>query len=124
MEANKMTEIIEKKPESLEEIKLKTTYKVNPHYYTDFDYKSREISIEIHLPGVPKKNIKLRILPKFWYLKAFREEEKSKADYTVKEYFPIEINPDSTKAEFKNGLLKFTAKIKNPLDDAIEIKLK
>jgi len=117
-------EVVEQKESktSKREEHLKT-YRIHPTYYSDLDYDTRTITYEVHLPGVDKENVSLKVLPEFWNMEATRKERKSQAFYTLSRYFPYEVDPNSVKATFENGLLKFTVSLKDPLADAVDIKL-
>jgi HSP20 family protein len=99
------------------------TYRIHPTYYSDLDYDTRTISYEVHLPGVDKENVSLKVLPDLWNMEATRKEKKSQAFYTLSRYFPYEVDPNSVKASYEHGLLKFTVTLKDPLADAVDIKL-
>lgn len=95
------------------------TYRVRPNIYSSFDSKTGEFEYEVHLPGVNKKDVKLRVLPTLFDLKARRDQIL----FTETEYFPYEIDVNAIEAKYENGLLRMHGKLKNPLDDAVEIKL-
>jgi HSP20 family molecular chaperone IbpA len=111
---NKM---IEKKEEK------KAVYRVTPRWYGELDRKNKQFNFEVHLPGVDKDKVTLKVLPELMHLEATREEESSKAIYTLTRYFSYEVDPDSIDAKCTNGLLKFSINIKDPLSDAVDIKL-
>jgi len=100
----------------------KTTmqYRMIPDHYTNINSITGEWEIEIHLPGIKKEEINLRVLPDLFDLQAKRTEQNL---YCLTEYFPYEISPDSIQAKYENGLLRIKGKIKDPLDKAFEIKI-
>jgi len=98
----------------------KMRYRITPTIYSVFDPKSGELRLEIHLPGVKKENIRLKVLSDLYDLTATRDES---AFYASSEYFPYDIVPDTLQAQYENGLLQMKAKVKNPLDEAIQIKI-
>ena len=116
-----MTEsIIENKNDAMQEkIEQEIRYKIRPKRFFNFDAEEKEWELEIHLPGVQKSEIKLKILPNLYDLKAYRGE----ALYSLTQYFPWNIETDSVKAEYKNGLLIVSGKIRDPMADAVPIKL-
>jgi len=95
-------------------------YRIRPRYYTNFDYAKGAFEYEVQLPGVAKDHVKLRILPELYDLHAQRDEH---GVFTLTEYFPYEIDPDSVEAKYENGLLKFHGKVKDPMKGAVDIKL-
>ena len=75
--------------------------------------------IEIHLPGVEKSEIKLKFLKDAYIMEARR----GKALYKLSEYVPFEIDKDSISANYENGLLEISGKIKDPMAEAVDIAL-
>jgi len=118
----KKTDLTVKKNEVMEEKKLKgdeTWYQIRPTYYSNFNSDEREFECEVHLPGVNKDDVKLRVLPELFDIKAKREHVL----FTLTEYFPCELDVNSIHAKYENGLLRMKAKIRDPLEDAIDIPL-
>ncbi|MHA1767797.1 MAG: Hsp20/alpha crystallin family protein [Promethearchaeota archaeon] len=115
--------IVEKKNEAIEEKKEekeeKIKYRIRPTRYFSFDAEKKEWELEIHLPGVKKADIKFRVLPNLYDLKAQRGE----ALYSLTQYFPWDIDTNSVKANYENGLLIVNGKIRDPMADAVSIKL-
>ena len=116
-----MTEsIVEKKSEAIQEnADQEIRYRIRPRRYFNFDAEDKEWNLEIHLPGVEKSEIKLRILPNLYDLKAYRGEVM----YSLTQYFPWNIENESVKADYENGLLMISGKMRDPMADAIPIKL-
>ena len=100
-----------------EQPKLK--YKIRPKRYINYDCADNTWEMEFHLPGVPKNQGKFKILKDAYSLEAVRDQ----ALYTSNEYVPFEIDVNTVKAEYNDGLLYVSGKIKDPLADAVEIKL-
>ncbi len=126
----KKTDLTVKKSEAIEEKKTgvmeekkskgdETWYQIRPTYYSNFNSDEREFECEIHLPGVKKDDVKLRVLPELFDVKAKREHVL----FTLTEYFPCELDVNSIKAKYENGLLQLKAKIRDPLEDAVDIPL-
>lgn len=118
----KKTDLAVKKYEKLDEKKLtgdETWYQIRPTYYSNFNSDQREFECEIHLPGVKKDDVKLRVLPELFDVKAKREHVL----FTLTEYFPCELDVNSIQAKYENGLLQLKARIRDPLEDAVEIPL-
>ncbi len=116
-----MTEsIVEKKSEVIQEhVDQEIRYRIRPKRYFNFDAENKEFTLEVHLPGVEKSEIKLRILPNLYDLKAYRGEVM----YSLTQYFPWNIEAESVKADYENGLLIISGKIRDPMADAVPIKL-
>ncbi|MEX2681623.1 MAG: Hsp20/alpha crystallin family protein [Candidatus Sigynarchaeota archaeon] len=109
----KETSIVEKKAD--EEI----YWRIRPYYSADFDCETGEYNARVELPGVPKENVRLRVLPDMFDLRATREHTQ----YLLTEYFPYEMDVNSIEAKYEHGLLLIKGKFKNPLDNAVDIKL-
>lgn len=116
-----MTESLESKKSTTiqEHDEPEIRYRIRPKRYFSFDAENKEWTLEVHLPGVQKSEIKLRILPNLYDLKAYRGE----ALYSLTQYFPWDIETESVKADYENGLLIVSGKIRDPMVDAVPIKL-
>jgi len=119
MEANNMaeTKIVESTPAAAQEAQVK--YHITPTHYLEFDDDGKEWTLEIHLPGVAKENIKFKALPDAYFLEARREV----ALYSVSEYFPFDVDVSSISGKYNDGLLIVKGKVKDPLAEAVNIKL-
>lgn len=117
----KMTEsIVEKKSEAIQEnVDQEIRYRIRPKRYFNFDAEDKEWTLEVHLPGVEKSEIKLRVLPNLYDLKAYRGEVM----YALTQYFPWNIETESVKADYQNGLLVVSGKIRDRMADSVSIKL-
>ncbi len=94
-------------------------YKITPMSYFNVESSKREWNLEIHLPGVDKSKIKFRVLPNYFDLEAIRDN----AHYSLSDHFPWEVDVDTVKGTYEEGLLYINGKIKNPMDDAYKIEL-
>jgi HSP20 family molecular chaperone IbpA len=97
----------------------KQYHKVFPKIYRHVDYKNNEVKLELSIPGVKEDDIDLRVRPTWFYLSAVRADESM--EYSANQSFGADIVPEKTKAEYFSGLLKITAIIRDPMDDAKEI---
>ncbi|NMC08289.1 MAG: Hsp20/alpha crystallin family protein [Candidatus Lokiarchaeota archaeon] len=95
-------------------------WRIRPYYSSDFDSETGEYHARVELPGVPKENVKLRVLPDLFDLRATREHTQ----YLLTEYFPYDMDVNSIEAKYEHGLLTIKGKFKDPLDSAVEISLK
>jgi len=115
--------VIEKQPEKMEEKKdtkeSTIQYHIRPSHYLDYDYDTNEFTLEVHIPGVAKSDIKIKFLQDAYSVEATRQN----ALYAVSEYLPFEVKVKSIKADYDNGLLRITGKIKDLLDEAYDIKI-
>lgn len=94
-------------------------WRIRPYYSSDFDSEAGEYNARVELPGVPKDQVKLRVLPEMFDLRATREHTQ----YLLTEYFPYELDINSIEAKYEHGLLLIKGKFKDPMDSAVEIKL-
>ena len=94
-------------------------YQITPTSHFDYDTKKKTWNLEVHLPGVDKAKVKFRVLPGYFDLEAVRDQ----ARYSLSGHFPWGVDVDSVSGSYENGRLYITGKVKNPLDDAFELKL-
>ena len=117
-----MTEIIEAPvtsvaPQEVEEPEFK--YRICPTSYFNFNPKTKQWTLEIHVPGVDKEKISLKVLPN----QVFFEGQRDAAMYTLSRYFPWKIDVDSVKGEYLNGLLNLTGKLADPMKNAVALTI-
>ena len=105
--------------ENQEENSEKIKYRIRPTRFVNYDCADKNWKIEFQIPGVKKENIDLKFLKNAYSLEA----KRGHALYRNSEYLPFEINPDSIEADYNNGLLSVKGKIRDPMEDAVEIKL-
>lgn len=84
----------------------------------DIEDKKSEIIVTTELPGIDKKDVKVKVEADRVEIRADRKEEKEekKKDFYRKERsyrgfykvfsLPAEVDPDKAKLKFENGLLK------------------
>jgi len=94
-------------------------YFIRPTHYFNYESEKREWNLEVHLPGVNKGDITAKFLPDAFLIEAIRDQAK----YRMYEYFPFEIDTDSVKASYENGLLYVSGKIQDPMAKAHTITL-
>ena len=111
--------------QAVEEVKHETPavdeikYRIRPRRYFDYSCKEKTWEIEVQIPGVEKNNIKLKFLKDAYVLEA----KRGKAIYKLSEYVPFEFDKDSISANYENGLLEISGKIKDPMAEAVDIKI-
>ncbi len=94
-------------------------YRIRPTRYVNYDCANKSWDLEFHLPGVKKEDIDLKFINNAYRIKARRDQ----ALYQASEYLPFDINEESIEAKYNNGLLYVKGKIKDPMEEAVEIKL-
>jgi len=92
-------------------------FHVQPKHEWTYDQKAGEWKLEVILPGVSKEDVKLRVLDDLIDLRAIFDD----LEYTLTKYFPFTIKMESIDAQYSEGLLKIKGKIKDPLEDAVEV---
>ncbi|MHA1679616.1 MAG: Hsp20/alpha crystallin family protein [Promethearchaeota archaeon] len=90
-----------------------------PRMYKYIDYKDKKVKVEISIPGVKKEDIELKVRPTWFHLSAVRPADKR--EYAANQSFGVEVVPSATQVDYFEGLLKITAKIRDPIDSAKEI---
>ena len=91
--------------------------KVAPDVCSYVDDEHEKLTLEISLPGVKKKDIKLKMHEDSFNLTAPRQD----FDYVTALTFCCPVRPDQAKAHYNDGLLKVEVPFKDPQEDAIQI---
>jgi len=93
------------------------SYRITPRYgvWTEED----KIVIQVALPGVHKESIQMKALKDYFTLRATRDDIL----YSLELEFGIDIEPESTKAEYKEGLLRVEMKRFKPLEHAFNVPI-
>ncbi|MHA1745839.1 MAG: Hsp20/alpha crystallin family protein [Promethearchaeota archaeon] len=115
-----MTEIIEKPMTSIvpsEPEKTEFKYRICPTNYFNYNPQNKEWSLEIHVPGVDKEKISLKVLPN----RVLFEAQRDVAMYTLSRFFPWKIEVDSVKGTYENGLLNLTGLLADPMKNAVNL---
>jgi HSP20 family molecular chaperone IbpA len=91
--------------------------KITPRFsaWTEED----KIIIRVVIPGVDRKDIEMKALQDRFLLRARRDEIMYDLDLAL----DIDIEPNTAKAEYKEGLLRAEFKRLNPLDHAYEVPI-
>lgn len=102
---------------------------------TDIKEKDKEYVIEMDLPGYEKENIKINIADGYLTIHAVSSKnssEKEEGKFVRKErylgecsrsfYIGDDVNEDSIKASFKNGILKVEIPKKEAVEELPETK--
>jgi len=92
-------------------------YKVTPRFSAWME--DDRFIVRVVLPGVDKKDIEMKALQNRFLLRAKREKVLYDLDLSL----DIDIKPNSSKAEYKEGLLRVEFTRVNPLDDAFIVPI-
>ncbi|OLS12150.1 MAG: hypothetical protein RBG13Loki_4216 [Promethearchaeota archaeon CR_4] len=113
--------MVEKAKGEIAEEGSSAPYKIYPEIYRHINYPDGTVQIEVILLGVKKEDIVVKALPTWLHLSAMRPGDN--VEYAADVSFGAEIVPEETTADYKNGLLKIQAKIRDPLRHAKEVPL-
>ncbi|MEM3593700.1 MAG: gas vesicle protein GvpH [Candidatus Jordarchaeaceae archaeon] len=92
-----------------------------PYVETHIDKEAGTMIVVAELPGVSKENIKVKANKRKITISAESEKKKYYKEVDAEH----EIDPKSTEAEYKNGILEVRVKFKEPLEsDEFEVKVK
>ena len=108
--------IAETKKTTVAEQKPEPQYKVTPRY--GVWSKDETITVQVAIPGVKKEDIEMKVLPKYFTLRAQRGEVMFALDLEM-----VKVEPEISKATYEEGLLKVELKRYNPLEHAYEVKI-
>ena len=87
---------------------------------TVLDTKKNAVRIAAEMPGVTKEDVKVSATGQTVAISAERGDKK----YHSEVQMPVEIMPNSIEANYNNGILELTAKVKEPAKKGINVKVK
>jgi len=90
---------------------IKRSNVIKPYYDVINDPKGNKISIIVEVPGAEKDKINVEAGERNVHVEA----EGMNRKYEVEIPLDVEINPDSAKASFVNGILQINFEPKSPL---------
>lgn len=94
--------------------------KVSPEVISYVDDNHTKLTLEIAIPGVDKKDIKLKMHEDSFNISAARED----TEYVTSRSFCCPVKPEAAKATYENGLLLIRVPFKDPMEDAVTIQIK
>jgi HSP20 family protein len=93
--------------------------KVTPEVCSYVDEEHSKLVLEITIPGVEKKDINLKMHDDSCNLIAPRKD----IEYVTTLSFCCPVVPEKSEAKYENGLLRVEVPFKDPMEDAIKIKI-
>jgi len=91
--------------------------KVAPDICAFVDDMHSKATLEITIPGVKKKDIKIKMHKDSFNLSASRED----IEYVASLSFCCPVKPEAAKATYDNGLLRIEVPFKDPMEDAVKV---
>lgn len=86
----------------------------------DIDRENGRVRLLVEMPGVTKESIKIKATDNRVRISAGNETK----DYDAEIPLDAEVDPDSAKATYNNGVLDLTFKlVKAPEDDGVDVKV-
>jgi len=83
------------------------------------DDKCENVTVEVVLPGVEKKDISFKISDNGFYIRAAKED----VEYTDSYAFCCPVEPEKAVANYSNGLLKVTVPYKQTPEKLVDVKI-
>jgi len=90
---------------------IKRSETIKPYYDVISDPKGNKITVIVELPGAEKDKINIEATENSVHVEAEGMNRKYEADIPL----DVEVNPDSAKASFINGILQINFEPKSPI---------
>ena len=84
------------------------------------DEKYENVTVEVILPGVEKKDIAFKISDNGFYVRA----KKEGFEYANSYAFCCPVEPEKAVANYSNGVLKVTVPYQQPSEKLVDVKIK
>ena len=94
--------------------------RVAPNTVAYADEENLTLVVEFAIPGAPTDTIDLKVLPDSVHLIAPARD----IEYVSALALAWPVKPDEAKAIYENGLLRIAVPFKDPMEDAVKVKIK
>jgi HSP20 family molecular chaperone IbpA len=94
--------------------------RVAPNSVAYADEENLKLVVEFAIPGAPTDTIDLKILADSVHLSAPARD----IEYVAALALAWPVKPDKAEAIYENGLLRIEVPFKDPMEDAVKIKIK
>lgn len=116
---DELSKALQKTVEDVVKATTSTVRKVTVEQGINIKEQGDDVVIEIDMPGLEPNDISIYVSRDGDYLRA--EGARGERKYSRKVYLPFKIEPSSTKASYKNGVLTITAKKTKPQEIQLKI---
>ena len=94
--------------------------RVAPNSVAYADEENLKLVVEFAIPGAPTDTIDLKILADSVHLSAPARD----IEYVAALALAWPVKPDKAEAVYENGLLRIEVPFKDPMEDAVKVKIK
>ena len=95
----------------------KDKFRVSPEVCSYMSEDDNRLNIEVSMPGVDKKNIRLRMMDDSFSLTAPGKD----VEYVTASGFCCPVKAEKARATYEDGCLKITIPFKDPFENALNV---
>jgi HSP20 family protein len=98
---------------------VEAVLRLSPSICVYLDDKCENVTIEVVLPGVEKKDISFKISDSSFYVRASKEG----VEYADSYAFCCSVEPEKAVVNYLNGILKVTVPYQQPVEKLVDVKI-